>query len=196
MTPPMPPARRNSVTTIPNEPWPPLGQLIPRIIDVKYQIPCVNGLTWRGLELQSPAAARRILEPIYSRFPFFGKGYISECTDKVCYNCFLRSWYFLIDSILIALNVRSVLCFCVQKLCILWNVFFWRFLSLQIFFHVYNSVFLNRGPKKLKKYLSLKGIFSYKIRDEKLGEGYSNVWAIPGYLFSVFFIEGGSIFRG
>ena len=174
MTPPMPTARRNSVTTIPNKPWPPLGQLIPRIIDI-YQIPCVNGLTWRGLELQSPAAARRILGPIYSRFPFFGKGYISECTDKVCYNCFLRSWYFLIDSILIALSVRSVLCFCVQKLCI-----FRRFLSLHIFFNVYNSVFLNRGPKKLKKYLSLKGIFSYKIRDEKLGEGYSNVWAIPG----------------
>ena len=124
MTPPMPPARRNTVTTIPNKPWPPLGQLIPRIIDVKYQIPCVNGLTWRGLELQSPAAARRILGPIYSRFPFFGKGYISECTDKVCYNCFLRSWYFLIDSILIALSVRSVLCLCVHKLCIYGMIFF------------------------------------------------------------------------
>ena len=123
MTPPMPPARRNSVTTIPNTPWPPLGQLIPRIIDV-YQIPCVNGLTWRGLVLQSPAAARRILGPIYSRFPFFGKGYISEWTDKVCYNCFLRSWYFLIDSILIALSVHSVLWFCVHKLCIYGMNFF------------------------------------------------------------------------
>ena len=155
----MPPARRNSVTTIPNTPWPPLDQLIPRIIDVKYQIPCVNGLTWRGLKLQSPAAARRILGPIFSRFPVFGKGYISECTDKVCYNCFLRSWYFLIDSILIALSVRSVLCLCVQKLCIYGMNFFEGSFHYRFFFPIYNSVFLNRGPKKIEKISFFKGIF-------------------------------------
>lgn len=154
MTPPMPPARRNSVTTIPNEPWPPLGQLIPRIIDV-YQIPCVNGLTWRGLELQSPAAARRILEPIYSRFPFFGKGYISECTDKVCYNCFLRSWYFLIDSILIALNVRRVLCFCVQKLCIYGMNFFEGSFHYRFFFSCLQFGIFESWSKKIEKNIFL-----------------------------------------